>query len=75
MKPFFIKQKLVFLFFVMIFISLISCKNCSHCIIKDSSGNIIKDYGEKCGTSTDMNDYENSAKKDAVQYGGTCTCN
>lgn len=53
---------------------LSSCKKCSHCVVKDSSGNIIKDYGEKCGTSQDKKDYESSAKKDAEQYNGTCNC-
>lgn len=52
-----------------------SCKKSSHCIIKDSSGNIIKDYGAKVGTSTDVKNYENSCKSDALQYGGTLSCN
>ena len=51
-----------------------SCKKCSHCKVTNTSGTTIKDYGEKCGTSTDVNDYENSSKKDAVQYGGTFNC-
>ena len=68
-NPFFITS--MFLFVTLTFSS---CKKCSHCTIKDSNGSTIKDYGEKCGTSTDVNDYENSSKKDAVQYGGTFTC-
>lgn len=60
---------------VMCFSLLFSCKKCSHCTIRDSSGNQIKDYGEKCGTSSDVKEYERSAKADAVQYGGTCSCN
>lgn len=51
-----------------------SCKKCSHCKVKDANGNTIKDYGEKCGTSKDVSDYENSSKRDAVQYGGTWSC-
>ena len=55
---------------------LTSCSKdkCSHCMIKDSQGAVIKDYGEKCGVSKDVSDYEESAKKDAVQYGGTFGC-
>jgi len=52
-----------------------SCKKSSHCIIKDSSGNIIKDYGNKTGTSTDVKNYENACKSDAPQYNGTMRCN
>lgn len=51
-----------------------SCKKCSHCVVNDANGNIIKDYGEKCGTSKDVSDYESSAKSDAKQYSGTCDC-
>lgn len=51
-----------------------SCKKCSQCKVTDSNGNTIKDYGEKCGTSTDVNEYENSSKKDAAQYNGTFNC-
>ena len=52
-----------------------SCKKTSHCMVKDNSGNIIKDYGVKTGTSTDIRNYENSCKADAVQYGGSFGCN
>lgn len=52
-----------------------SCKKSSHCIVKDSSGQIIKDYGAKSGTSADVRDYESSCKADATQYNGTITCN
>lgn len=51
-----------------------SCKKCSHCTVTNSSGTVIKDYGEKCGTSSDVKNYENSSKNDAVQYGGTFNC-
>ena len=63
------------LFFISI-LALFSCSNnkCSHCLIKDSQGAVIKDYDEKCGTSKDVNDYEESAKEDAAQYGGTFGC-
>lgn len=51
-----------------------SCNKCSHCVVNDSKGNVIKDYGEKCGASKDVQDYESSAKADAKQYGGICNC-
>lgn len=51
-----------------------SCNKCSHCVVNDSKGNVIKDYGEKCGTSKDVNEYESSAKEDAGQYSGTFDC-
>ncbi len=58
--------------------TLVSCKKdtnaCSTCIVKDDNGNITKNYGEKCGTSTDVDNYEASSKADANQLPGTCTC-
>ena len=63
------------LFFISI-LALSSCSNdkCSHCLIKDSQGAVIKDYDEKCGESKDVTDYEESAEEDATQYGGTFGC-
>jgi hypothetical protein len=52
-----------------------SCEKCSHCMVKDDSGKIIKDYGEKCGEGKDVSDYEASAKEDSKQYGGNFSCN
>jgi hypothetical protein len=51
-----------------------SCKKCSHCVIKDASGNLLKDYDQKCGLTKDLDDYKNSAERDAPQYGGVLTC-
>ncbi len=60
---------------IIMFVFCLSCKKSSHCIIKDSSGNVIKDYGTKNGTSTDVKNYENSCKADAAQYNGSIMCN
>lgn len=71
-------KKMFYVGLVLLPVVLISstCKKstCSHCIIRASNGANIKDYGEKCGTSTDVNNYEKSARADAVQYNGTITC-
>lgn len=68
------KTILITMMFFSVTLVFSSCKKCSHCHVTDVSGKTIKDYGEKCGTSTDVNDYENSAKKDATQYNGTFSC-
>ena len=56
-----------------------SCKKdtnyCSTCVVKSSDGTVIKNYGEKCGTATDVDNYEASSKNDASQLAGTCSCN
>ena len=62
------------LFSVVLISSTFKKSVCSHCVIKDSNGAIIKDYGQKCGTTTDVDNYERSAREDAVQYNGTITC-
>ena len=55
-----------------------SCKKdsnyCSTCVVTDNSGNVTKNYGEKCGTSTDVDNYEASCKSDASQLPGTFSC-
>ena len=53
----------------------VSCSKCSHCVVKDTNGKVLKDYTEKCGTNEDISNYEKSAKEDAQQYGGTLTFN
>ena len=71
-------KKILFALLILLPVSLIfsTCKKsvCSHCVIKDSNGAIIKDYGQKCGTTTDVDNYQRSAREDAVQYNGTITC-
>lgn len=52
----------------------VSCSKCSHCVVKDKNGAVLKDYTEKCGTNEDISNYEKSATEDAKQYGGTLTC-
>ena len=52
----------------------VSCSKCSHCVVKDKNGTVLKDYTEKCGTNEDISGYEKSAAEDAKQYGGTLTC-
>lgn len=47
---------------------------CLTCVIKDTSGNITKEYGQKCGTTTDVDNYEASSREDASQITGTFTC-
>lgn len=73
-KPIYMKT-IILVSTVIILFSCTSCKKSSHCIVKDNSGNVIKDYGAKTGTSTDVKNYENSCKSDAQQYNGTITCN
>jgi len=68
------KVFVISLFISAFFLSSCSKDKCSHCLIKDSQGAVIKDYDEKCGTSKDVSNYEQSAKEDAAQYGGTFGC-
>jgi hypothetical protein len=51
-----------------------SCKKCSHCVVKASNGDILKDYLETCGHSKELKDYDATLKNDASQYNGTVTC-
>ncbi len=69
-------KRMFFLIFVSFTVATTfsACNKCSHCKVTNTNGTTIKDYGEKCGTSTDVNEYENSSKKDAVQYGGNFNC-
>ncbi|HLG34786.1 MAG TPA: hypothetical protein VI757_07905 [Bacteroidia bacterium] len=58
-------------------VTIISCSKddyCSTCVVKSSNGSVIKNYGEKCGTATDVDNYEASSKNDAAQLSGTCSC-
>lgn len=69
-------MKTTILLCAIIILSLGSCCNkSSHCVVTDSSGNTVKDYGTKKGTTADVKNYENSCKSDATQYNGTMTCN
>ena len=56
----------------------ISCKKdtnyCSTCVVKNNDGTVIKNYGEKCGTATDADNYEASCRNDAAQLSGTFSC-
>jgi hypothetical protein len=47
---------------------------CSTCVVKDTAGDVVKNYDQKCGTSTDVENYEASAREDASQLTGTITC-
>jgi hypothetical protein len=47
---------------------------CSTCVVRASDGTVIKNYGEKCGTATDVDNYEASSRNDAAQLSGTCSC-
>ena len=47
---------------------------CSTCVVKDTAGDVVKNYDQKCGTTTDVENYEDSARADATQLTGTITC-
>jgi hypothetical protein len=47
---------------------------CLTCVIKDTSGNLVKEYDQKCGTATDVENYEASARADAAQITGIFSC-
>jgi len=70
------KKQIIIISLAVSLFSLVGCSGdkCSHCMIKDSQGAVIKDYDEKCGKSKDVSDYEKSCQEDAVQYGGTFDC-
>ncbi len=52
-----------------------SCRKCTTCEVKDSSGNIIMEATETCGTTEDLEDAELFAAQKAQLIGnGTYTC-
>jgi hypothetical protein len=63
------------LFCLFVFTSCAEDDNtCLTCLIKDASGNVIKEYDQKCGTTTDVNNYEASAREDVSQITGIFSC-
>jgi len=51
----------------------LSCERCETCKVKESSGIIIYEYTEQCGTKEELDNFEKSCNNSAGLY--TCECN
>jgi len=70
-----IKKTLVLVIIITFGLSFASCKKCTNCVLKDSSGNTVTTYDEKCDTKTkDIAAYEKACEDQAALIGGTCVC-
>lgn len=73
-----IMNKVLVIIILLLFTSaILSCKkenSCSTCVVKNDQNQVTKNYGEKCGTATDVDNYESSARNDAAQLSGTFSC-
>ena len=60
--------------FSVLLTSIISCKKCTTCEVKDSYGNVIQAATETCGNSTEIDKAKSDAKNTSILIGGTYTC-
>jgi len=73
-KQLYMKKLLPIVFgFTLLMAACSKTSTCSTCVVKDGA-TVIKNYDQKCGTTTDVDNYEASSKEDAAQLKGTITC-
>ncbi len=51
----------------------LACQQCMECQIRDSNGQLA-DTKQTCGTSTELNQYEQDCKDTYASVGYTCEC-
>jgi hypothetical protein len=58
----------------MLTLSFSSCRKCITCTVSDSSGNVLVDKEETCGSREDRDLAEDKAKDQATLISGTYSC-
>ncbi len=52
----------------------LGCHKCTECTIEDNAGEVVTNYGEKCGTRKQLEDFQNACDRGAGINGSGLSC-